>query len=604
MGMAAGQARLLSITARLSDNEQNGQALSFAKQRLADEADQVNREYNEALNLTKLTVLTGFNGADAQYTDISYGLLTEYNKLAAGKQYLVTNQKGQILVTEDIKNAYKAGNGDFNKFINYFGLSQNDVDFAKLTDTDLDEQTGVPKRYQVVHDAWDKYLRSVGLSFEDIEHDYSNPYLQIQWEQNTGIPTVKIDSKYAQVTHATMNNPAVPAKNMQSNLFEIPLDYSLALIPNLGVDSTFEIKQEVDDYGNPVVQRHSGGVEIPKYLIDVENKYGVKFRYELSTDDKTQAPVFDTNGNKLGDYYQVAITAFDEDGNSIKFDVNGNPDTDRTSFGQMFGNPNSPYYNPKYDWRLNLVTDASGNFYLTGWEPIPELCVGLVECNFLNNVHTEDDIVTMSGAGIKYIPLNFEGTTKEQRELYDYAVALTQSYAVAEGDTNAILYGNDGNAVKSIADNSENAAEIQYYINIFDEMQKYGYVTEADLHINQAPSAQRANVVSTGVKDNNWFEQGLRQGQLLLKTYDASKRAFVNTTYAEDSNIQEVEDDRRIAKAQVDYDQAQEALERKDKKIDLELKKLDTEHSALQTEYESVKSVVDKNIEKSFNIFS
>ena len=29
MGMAASQARLLSITARLSDNEQSGQALSF-----------------------------------------------------------------------------------------------------------------------------------------------------------------------------------------------------------------------------------------------------------------------------------------------------------------------------------------------------------------------------------------------------------------------------------------------------------------------------------------------------------------------------------------------------------------------------------------------
>ena len=36
MGMAASQARLLSITARLSDNEQNGQALSYAKERLAD----------------------------------------------------------------------------------------------------------------------------------------------------------------------------------------------------------------------------------------------------------------------------------------------------------------------------------------------------------------------------------------------------------------------------------------------------------------------------------------------------------------------------------------------------------------------------------------
>ena len=47
-----------------------------------------------------------------------------------------------------------------------------------------------------------------------------------------------------------------------------------------------------------------------------------------------------------------------------------------------------------------------------------------------------------------------------------------------------------------------------------------------------------------------------------------------------------------------------EAVERKDKKFDLKLKQLDTEHNALQTEYEAVKGVVDKNVEKTFNIFS
>ena len=91
MGMAAGQARLLSITARLTDNENMGQALSYSKQRLADETEQINAEYNAALSATKLTVLTGFNGSVANYTDISYGLMTGYNTVACGKQYVVTN---------------------------------------------------------------------------------------------------------------------------------------------------------------------------------------------------------------------------------------------------------------------------------------------------------------------------------------------------------------------------------------------------------------------------------------------------------------------------------------------------------------------------------
>lgn len=60
----------------------------------------------------------------------------------------------------------------------------------------------------------------------------------------------------------------------------------------------------------------------------------------------------------------------------------------------------------------------------------------------------------------------------------------------------------------------------------------------------------------------------------------------------------------KIAEAERNYTQALDDLETKDKKLDLELKKLDTEHNALQTEYDSVKSVIDKNVEKSFSIFS
>ena len=117
MGMAAGQARLLSITARLSDNEHNGQALSYSKQRLADETEQVNNDYLAALSATKLTVLTGFNGSVANYSDISYRLMTGFETVACGRQYVITNAKGEILVTKDQANAFEAGNGDLNIFL-------------------------------------------------------------------------------------------------------------------------------------------------------------------------------------------------------------------------------------------------------------------------------------------------------------------------------------------------------------------------------------------------------------------------------------------------------------------------------------------------------
>ena len=106
------------------------------------------------------------------------------------------------------------------------------------------------------------------------------------------------------------------------------------------------------------------------------------------------------------------------------------------------------------------------------------------------------------------------------------------------------------------------------------------------------------------LKDNAWFENELRDGNLQLEYYSAVERKFVSTSIDSDQSIQEVTDERAIAIAEQEYENKIADLEAKDNKYDLELKKLDTEHNALQTEYESIKGLVDKNIEKSFNCFS
>ena len=54
MGMAASQARLLSITTRLTNNEFRPQMIANSKTRLANETQAASDEYMEALNATKL----------------------------------------------------------------------------------------------------------------------------------------------------------------------------------------------------------------------------------------------------------------------------------------------------------------------------------------------------------------------------------------------------------------------------------------------------------------------------------------------------------------------------------------------------------------------
>jgi hypothetical protein len=70
MGMSASQARLLSLTARLSDLEYSAQSISNSKIRLADASAEASREYSEALDKEKYTVLAGVDPATGK---ILYG---------------------------------------------------------------------------------------------------------------------------------------------------------------------------------------------------------------------------------------------------------------------------------------------------------------------------------------------------------------------------------------------------------------------------------------------------------------------------------------------------------------------------------------------------
>ena len=447
MGMAASQARLLSITARLTNNENSGQSISYSKQRLADQTQQITNEYNEALNTTKLTVLTGFNGADATYTDISYDTMTNKQMAANTKQYVVTDTKGRILVTEDIANAYKQSAGNYNQFLAKLGYSQSDMQVqntAKFSDNDKKVAA------QKIHEAWNKYFASVGIECNDDEH---------------------------------------------------------------------------------------------KGIYD-DGTYRFKWNNVLDTNDK-------------GEY-------LDQKGNVITKDQVA--EKGYSSVGSGYAS-----------W---AVLDEKG-------EPTGE-----------------------------YSPINYEGTTEESRELYDYAMAITEAFMRTEesltGDqkknNQAFIIGD-----YKIADSS-NKADLNYYKNIYDKMQSSGYFTYTNTPAKAVNDPEHYKIASIGtgtagnvqkspLKDNTVFEAALRDGSLRLEYYSTTSKSFKTTTISEDNCIQEVADERAIARAESKYNQDMADLENQDKKLDLELKKLDTEHSALQTEYDSVKNVVDKNVESSFKTF-
>lgn len=106
MGMAASQARLLSITSRMSDNELRSQLINNAKMRLTEDSSKASEKYLAALNATQL-MFSNYNlEGESQYQRLTFNNLTAYS--AYNNQYGVVNKGGELLVSELDSSRYEA----------------------------------------------------------------------------------------------------------------------------------------------------------------------------------------------------------------------------------------------------------------------------------------------------------------------------------------------------------------------------------------------------------------------------------------------------------------------------------------------------------------
>ena len=116
------------------------------------------------------------------------------------------------------------------------------------------------------------------------------------------------------------------------------------------------------------------------------------------------------------------------------------------------------------------------------------------------------------------------------------------------------------------------------------------------------------------MNSSEWLQSALNNGTITLERVDFTDPTEEGTGLADctwtsiiwtsSSDITEEENEAAITAAEVQYEQALRDIEAKDKQYDNQLKILDTEHNALQTEYDSVKSVIEKTIERNLKLYS
>ena len=115
MGMAASQARLLALTARIHDVEAQAQSIQNAKIQLSTQSDQVYNEYLEAMDASVLTVNV-WNAGSNSYNPITANFMNLCSSKALAtsdnSRYALKDNRGRLVVEQEIYEAYKNFNGD------------------------------------------------------------------------------------------------------------------------------------------------------------------------------------------------------------------------------------------------------------------------------------------------------------------------------------------------------------------------------------------------------------------------------------------------------------------------------------------------------------
>ncbi len=208
MGMAASQARLLTITARLADNELRSQTINNAKMRLSTQSSQASENYINALNNATMKFSNYDVNGEAVSQNLTFNALTAYSSY--NTQYGLSNASGQLLVSESEAAMFKNAGGNLNKYLQAHGLEYTTTYF---------ENVGAMK-----NDAYPSPFNNI--SVEDLK-SYYEQYSSFE----SSLELQNFQESYKDFVKETVNLNKAVSTAMKSYFVNSPVDTL-----NLGLD--------------------------------------------------------------------------------------------------------------------------------------------------------------------------------------------------------------------------------------------------------------------------------------------------------------------------------------------------------------------------------
>ena len=595
MGLAAGQARLLTITARKSDCEYESMRLSHQKIALARELSDLSNEYQNSLNQTKLVY--DYYGTGDTSTPLSYGLLMSPSVLNDYLPVTITDSLGRVTLNSKYAAAARAAGipqeglgtlpseGMRNAFVQ--GLYTSGI----LTKNTADKILGLPYNQgagfggdttvSVATKTGDleslaKSLEENGSSFTLTQSDLTHRVIQdelgdddvdsaIQFRVSGSDRTtddVRIDSVADLLTGDTeyyLDYEGVQGE--QSPVIGLAMMQNYLTSPGGFVDWLYQEFSAVLDLGDGYTAKAlEYAYQETLNLIDPQTKKNdgtlIKdywLNYELGDDGVINGANHDNmSDNTQYDSTETVKNYLDDCGTKIES-------------------------SERYD--ANVVTESSNYMGFTFGATNKQGC------------HVDDKDRGTAGISLNNIAKAF----------------LTYFVKYMDGLSNTAADGKEKYIVSvgSLAENrlATDDSFVQYIIKTGTEVSSddMGQATFYDALFNQI--CANGWTENNNIEDNEYLQEMLQSGILYISKMK-DDGYYYQANYATDSYIKEISDDTAIAQAEAKYTTEKAKLNSKEETLDLKMKNLDTEISSLSTEYDTVKNTISKNIEKSFKRYN
>lgn len=571
MGLAASQARLLTITARKADCEFQSMALSHQKIALARDMENISQEYQTALNTTKLVY--DYYGSGTSDMDLNYDLLMTPSVYNDYYPKLVTDSKNRVMLNSSYAAAARAAGIPAeglmgtpssevrNKFIDALAntniISVNTA--ATIQGTTYNNKIGngttISANISTTEVTFDQLLDLIKVNSDD-----SSTYgvlLGKSAQQQDGK-----DQRLVQITNGTYTeNTATGASISLQDLLSGDTEYIIAYESGEGTNYNWPVitaaRLQDDLLTDSDDPNGHGSNSIMSWMLDSfsqvlgglsSNDTALQFAYNavyniLYPSNDLQDAV--TNGTRNQE-------VLDTVGTKVKETVNNN------GFVQYVAETSPGYVGLTYS-----KNRPHGG--VSGW------------------FHSKNNDNTT-------VAVNLNNLAQVFLTAYvDYMTSFEEGYKYEKNSLSEnVLYNGERNndfmftiPVETEVDNQDNQLLANFYDTLFNSICLQGWVENDQ------------------VDDADYLSEMFKNGMAYISSI-GEDGYYYQGAYSTDRAIREVTDDDAISKAEAKYNTEKAKLQNKEDTIDLKMKNLDTEISSLTTEYDTTKSIITKAIEKSF----